>query len=175
MTKSLQFTLVEIAKALNTSEILWSVGASVLLYKYGLTSTPKDIDISVSVQDISIADKILSSMGEKMKEKKSEIYLTEYFYEYIINGINVDLMAGFKIKTKVGVFEYQYDKLSVPHLFEIDGILTPFSTLEEWYVLYQLMPDKEAKVRAIKEYFNQKGIQYPELLKRIQEDANNVC
>lgn len=167
MDKKLENVLTKISKALNNSDILWSVGASLLLNRYGLADNPTDIDITVSVSDIHKIDKILSSMGQKQPESTSDIYLTDYFYEYVIDGINVDVMAGLKIRSGNSVFTYKFDKESVPHSFEIDNVKIPFSTLEEWSVLYSLMPQREAKVRLINSYFDKYGIQYPHLLERI--------
>jgi len=167
MNKELQSVLTNVAKALNASDILWSVGASVLLYKYGLVDNPTDIDIIVSDQDIQQADQILSGLGVKQEESKSDIYLTDYFYEYSIDNVNIDAMSGFKIKLKEGVFDYKFDNLSVSNHFIIDGISIPLSSLEDWYILYQMMPDKEAKVNTVENYLKRNGIQHPELIFRL--------
>jgi hypothetical protein len=161
-------TLIRIAQALNASGILWGVGASLLLRQYGLADTCKDIDLLVSVAEIQTADSILSAIGEKQPEKLSDIYATDYFYEYIIDGVNIDVMAGLKIKTGETVFEYVFDKDSVPHSFSIGGVSVPFCTLEEWHALYQLMPGKMHKAQLIASCFHRYGVQYPELLVRMR-------
>lgn len=167
MDKKLEKVLIQISKALNNSDILWSVGASLLLNRYGLVDNPTDIDITTLASDIHQIDKILSSIGQKQAESTSDIYLTDYFYEYVIDGVNVDVMAGLKIRSGNSVFTYDFDKESVPHCFEINNVKIPFSTLEEWSILYQLMPQREAKVKLINGYFNKYGIQYPHLLERM--------
>jgi hypothetical protein len=161
--------LIRIAQALNAANILWGVGASLLLRQYGLTDSCKDIDLLVSVADMQKANNILSSMGKKQPEKPSNIYATDYFYEYIIDDVNIDAMAGLKIKTGESLFEYKFDQESVPHTFLIDGIAVPFSTLEEWHTLYQLMPDKQHKAAQITAYFDQHDLQYPHLAERMRK------
>lgn len=47
----------------------------------------------------------------------------------------------------------------------------PFAALEDWYVVYQLIPGKEHKALRIEEYFQQNGIEHPRLLER----ALNGC
>lgn len=170
--KKIEGVLIKITEALNSTDILWGVGASMLLYQYKLIDNPSDIDITVSVSDIAEVDRILSSMGEKLTETKSDIYLTEYFYEYIIDGVNIDVMAGFKINLANSVFEYPFDKNSVPHHLKIENTVIPFSSLEDWFVLYQLMPEREHKVNLINEYFKAKGVEYPILLERIVQIPN---
>ena len=167
MNKNIETVLVEIAKALNASHAVWGVGASLLLNQYGLTEKTNDIDITVSSRDIAVVDQILSEMGTKQPISHSDIYATDYFYEYIIGGINVDVMAGLKINTNNNVFEYPFDKKSVQNTFTFQNTTIPFSTLEDWYVLYQLMPDREFKVKLIAEYFNEKGIEHPDIFERM--------
>lgn len=170
--EKIEGVLIKITEALNSTDILWGVGASMLLYQYKLVDNPSDIDITVSISDIKEVDRILSSMGEKLSESKSDIYLTEYFYEYIIDGVNIDVMAGFKINLTNSVFEYPFDKNSVPHHLKVGNTPIPFSSLEDWFVLYQLMPKREYKVNLIDEYFKNKGIEYPVLLERIVQIPN---
>lgn len=174
MDKNLEKVLTNIGKALNNSDILWSVGASLLLNRYGLADNPTDIDITVSVSDINKIDLILSAMGQKQPESTSDIYLTDFFYEYVIDGINVDVMAGLKIRSGSAVFTYKFDEESVPHSFIINNVNIPFSSLEEWSILYKLMPQREAKVKLINSYLDKNGIQYPHLLNRMETQINTL-
>ena len=169
MNKSTQQVLAKIAEALNSSGILWGVGASVLLYQYHIVESPSDIDIIVSLEDIAKADAVLLQMGRKLPPKDSEIYLTDYFYEYTVDGVNVELMAGFKIVLPEGkgIFESPFDEQSVPHHFQINKTTIPFATREDWYVLYQLMPGREEKVNKVADYLEKHSIQYPSLIERM--------
>lgn len=166
----IESVLVKIAEAFNSSNLLWGVGASVLLHKYNLIESPSDIDIITSTSDIEKADRILSSFGERLPEKTTEIYSTEYFYEYLIEGVNIDLMAGLKINTNESVFSYIFDSESIPHHFKIKGVSIPFSALEDWFVLYQLIPGREQKVSLISNYFKVVGVEYPALLYRMMDN-----
>ncbi|MFR9165212.1 MAG: rhodanese-like domain-containing protein [Dysgonomonas sp.] len=161
--------LAKIASELNSANILWGIGASMVLHQYSLVKNPTDIDILVSVSDIDEADKILSGMGIKIhNEKNSSVYSTEYFREYIVDDINIDVMAGFKINLPdKKTFEYPFDAESVPLTFTIGNMPVPSTTLEDWYVLYQLIPNREAKAKLILNYFNEHGIEYPPLVERM--------
>lgn len=156
--------LAKIAERLNSEGITWGIGASMLLSQYGLVDSPADIDIMVATDDIDATDRLLSSLGSKKEKEKSDLYLTDFFYEYLIDSVETDVMAGFKIKLQESVFKYKFTQESVPHFFEISGIKVPFMTLEEWYVLYQLMPNREYKVNLLEEYFNNHGVRYSYLL-----------
>lgn len=160
-------TLSYIGEKLNNSNIVWGVGASILLNQSGLIDKPNDIDIFVDIKDINRADEILKSIGEKKQWEKTATYSTKYFYEYIINGVDVDVMAEFAVNHNSGVFEYIFGYDSISEFKKINGVDIPFTSLEDWYVIYQLIPDREAKVNIIESYLISNGVKKPILIERI--------
>lgn len=162
-------TLSYIGEKLNSSNIVWGVGASILLNQFGLIKKPNDIDIFVDSKDIDKADKILKGIGEKKIYEKTTTYSTKYFYEYIINEIDVDVMAGFAVNHNSGVFEYTFDNNSIAEFKKINGVDIPFTSLEDWYVIYQLIPNRELKVKMIENYLLSNEIKKPFLLERALE------
>lgn len=141
--------LSKIAKVLNQEKVTWAVGASVLLYFHQLVEKPNDIDVFVAIEDIEAADAALSQLGTKKTWEKSDDYASSYFYEYVIDGIDVDVIAGFKIKTPSGLYEYAFSADSIVDYKEVEGEQVPLTSLEDWYVLYQKMTNREAKVALI--------------------------
>jgi hypothetical protein len=171
-------TLSYIGEKLNNAGILWAVGASIVLNHYGLVDKPNDIDILVDINDIKRADEIINELGSKKPLEKGEsaLYSTKYFYEYIVNGIDVDIMAGFAINFNEGTYEYSFDKEAVTNAKKTNGVEIPLTSLEDWYVLYQLMPNREKKVSIIEEYLLVNGIKEPHLINRAlsKELPNNI-
>lgn len=165
--KYLNSILAQFGQELNSAGLLWGVGTSTLLYYYGLVDCPNDIDIIIAEKDIEKADRILSAYGNKQVRDKSSIYATEHFIEYNLPEIDIDAMSGYKIILPDGIYCYLFDKLSTPLKFNINNVDIPFMTLEDWYVLYQIMPDRENKVRIIEDYLRKNGIKYPHLMKRM--------
>lgn len=159
-------TLSYIGKKLNDDGIIWGVGASILLNKFGFIDKPNDIDIFISIDDIKKADEILKNIGEKKKWEKASTYSTQYFYEYVINEIDVDVMAGFAVNHSNGTFRYIFDKNSISEFKVINGVHIPFTCLEDWYVIYQLIPDRQVKVEMIEKYILSNGIKKRILLER---------
>lgn len=159
-------TLSYMGEKFNKSNIVWGVGASILLNQFGLIDKPNDIDILVDIKDIERADEILKSMGEKKQWEKTATYSTKYFYEYIIDGIDVDVMSGFAVNHSSGVFEYAFDHNSISEFKVINGVKIPFTSLEDWYVIYQLIPNREPKVKMIEKYLLLNGIKKNFLLQR---------
>ena len=97
-----------------------------------------------------------------MKEQK-------YFYEYVIDGVDVDVMAGFAINHNNGVYEYVFDNTSISEFKIINGVSIPFTSLEDWYVIYQLIPNRDPKVNMIEKYLLSNGINKSFVLKRVLE------
>ncbi|SDP08987.1 hypothetical protein [Clostridium gasigenes] len=159
-------TLRDIGEKLNEGGILWGLGASMLLNHYGFIDKPNDIDILVDVKNIEKADKILKSMGEKRLWEKSDNYSTEYFYEYVINGFEVDVMSGLGINHSEGIYKYIFDEKSISKTIQIHDIDIHLTSLEDWYFIYQLIPNREIKVKMIEDYLLLNGIKKPELLDR---------
>ena len=159
-------TLSYIGKKFNEERIVWGVGASILLNHYGLIDKPNDIDILVDLKDIEKADKVLKSIGEKIVWEKTDIYSTKFFYEYLVNGFEVDVMAGLSINYDNGIFKYIFDQSSISEIKVINGVNIPLTSLEDWYVIYQLIPNREIKVSMIENYLLSNGIKKPNLLER---------
>ena len=159
-------TLSYIGEKFNEANVLWAVGASIMLSQHNIIQKPNDIDILVDTKDIHKVDEILKTIGEKKVRDKVATYSTEYFYEYIVSGIDVDIMAGFKINHIEGTFEYVFDDKSISQIKNINGVSIPLTSLEDWYVIYKLIPGRESKVKIIEDYMNNNGISNVNLLKR---------
>lgn len=162
-------TLSYIGEKLNNKNIVWGVGASILLNHYGLIEKPNDIDILVDIKDIDKIEKIFNQIGERKQQEETTIYSTKYFYEYIVKETDIDIMAGLVINHRTGKFEYTFDCKSTVELQKINGVDIPFNSLEDWYVIYQLIPNREVKVKLIEEYLLSNGIKYPFVLERALE------
>lgn len=159
-------TLDLIAKKFNDENITWAIGASLLLNHYGLVENPNDIDILVDLKDIKKVDDILKEMGKKKPDNPLNIYSTRYFYEYEIEDIDIDVMAGFTINHDCGSYEYIFYPDAINLFKNKENIVLPFTALEDWYILYQLIPGREKKVDIIESYFMEKGVDKPQLLER---------
>lgn len=160
-------TLVEIARALNQAGAHWGVGASVLLYYCGLVDTPHDIDIMTSEADTDMVASILGGMGnETPGDPGRSLYTTSRFLEYVVDGTDVDVMAGLAIRHADGTYVLPFDDGAVTMTRTEDGVTIPLMSLEDWYVLYQLIPGREAKVKLIENRVLNTGIADLPLLER---------
>jgi hypothetical protein len=159
-------TLVEIARALNQAGAHWGVGASVLLYYCGLVDEPRDIDILTSEHDVETVAATVSRLGLEKSGEPGDLYSTSHFLEYVVNGTEVDVMAGLAINHTGGTYVLPFSDSSITMRRNVGGVTIPFTSLEDWYVLYQLIPGREEKVKLIEDSMLKSGIADPALLDR---------
>jgi len=138
-----------------------------MLNQYGLVKEPNDIDILVDLHDITEGERVFNGLGEKEINEADAQYDTVFFNEYVIGHVDCDVMAGFRINHAGGVFCYPFDEHSVSMWKVIDGVRIPFMSLEDWYVIYQLIPHRESKVDLIEDYLRTHGVKHPLLLERL--------
>jgi len=140
---NLQEALDYIVKALQQEQIRFGIGGSLLLAHHGLPVTPRDIDLVFALEDVERAIQVLSEMGTVVEQLETSLYATQVFQEFIIKGIDIDLMSGLQIRHDEGIFVYPFAEQTINET----GL--PFMELVDWYVIYQLIPGREQKVAMI--------------------------
>lgn len=143
--------LKTIAEKLNDLNVLWNIGASCMLFLRGVVSDFDDIDIMVEEKDATKVKCILETLGTLQPKKSTNQYLTTYFYEFEIAGVDVDLMAGYKVINLDKVYEFPFDEHHIDGLYRLDGIDIPLASIDDWFVYYKVM-NRHDKVKIIKAY-----------------------
>lgn len=169
LTESVPAALPRIAASLNTAGVCWALGGSWLLAHYGLAEHPRDIDLLVAEADAPIAEAVLGAMGPRQTWAPTAPYETRRFLEYQISGSDIDLMAGLAIRHEAGLYLHPFDKASPEGCLNLGEARAPLMALEDWFVLYQLIPGREAKASRIEAYLAQRGLSRPDLLARALE------
>ncbi|GAA0729584.1 hypothetical protein GCM10008905_29740 [Clostridium malenominatum] len=159
-------TLKFIGERLNNEGVKWAVGASILLNHYKLVDSPNDIDILIDLKDKEKVENIFQSLGVGEKKEKISNYATKYFGEYKVNNVDVDIMGGFIINHESGQYEYIFDEDAITSFMTLEDINIPLTSLEDWYVAYQLIPNRDYKVEIIERYLLEQGSKHINLLKR---------
>lgn len=145
--------LSQIAKELNNRKVTWAIGGSMLLYFKGITSEFRDIDIMVSEDDFEIVKEVLSSFGKMEPPNPNDKYKTRFFGEFNIDGIEIDIMAGFIIIDKDKEYYFPLKQESIKDSMEVNETRIPLQALEEWRNYYQLMGRIE-KVKMIDDWLH---------------------
>lgn len=144
--------LSHIAKELNHKNVTWAVGASMLLYFKGIVSEFHDIDIMVAEEDAETSKDVLLSLGNLQHPdpdpNANGKYKTKCFLEFNVDGVDVDVMAGFIIVSKGKEYYFPLKKENIIDYTEVHGITIPLQSLGEWRRYYELM-GRDEKVKMI--------------------------
>lgn len=141
--------LKQIAHRFNEAHIMWALGASMLLYFKGITEEFQDIDLMVANDDVERVRIILSEMGEIQPPNPNPKYRTKTFMEFIINSIDVDVMAGFSIISDGKIFDCSLQEEQIVEKMPLGTELIPLQSPPLWREYYRLMGRTE-KVKMIK-------------------------
>ena len=141
--------LKQIAHRFNEAHIMWALGASMLLYFKGITEVFQDIDLMVANDDVERVRIILSEMGEIQPPNPNPKYRTKTFMEFIINSIDVDVMAGFSIISDGKIFDCSLQEEQIVEKMPLGTELIPLQSPLLWREYYRLMGRTE-KVKMIK-------------------------
>ncbi len=140
--------LAKIAQLFNEKSITWGLGASMMLYFRKVVTTFHDIDIMVDTKDIQSALALLSPLGTHVKRVPNAQYQTEYFYEFVIEGVDIDVMAGFKIVKDAQVHDCPFTKENIDGHILLHHQCVYLQSLSDWKRYYALMGRQE-KVQLI--------------------------
>lgn len=143
--------LKKIARRLNGAGVTWALGASLLLYLKGITDHFHDIDLMAEEEDAAAAKEILLSMGELQPPNPNGKYKTKEFLEYIVDGVDVDLMIGFAIVEGGRVHDCSLRREQISEFYSLEGERIPMQSLRLWNSYYQWM-GRSDKCRMIREY-----------------------
>ena len=130
-----------IAHRFNEARIEWALGASLMLFLKGIVSEFHDIDLMVSVQDAERAKAILSEMGELCppNPKPNPMYRTKTFMEFLIDSVEVDVMAGFAIVKDGKVYDCALRKAQIVEKMPLGTEVIPLQSPSLWCKCYRLM------------------------------------
>lgn len=143
--------LAEIAEKLNEADIVWDVGASLLLYLHGITDEFHDIDLMVTEKDTKAAAKVLDQLGTHCAPgTPNPKYHTKHFLEYVIEGVDVDVMVSMIIVKDGKEYDCSLKQEDIEGSAEVFGQKIPLHSLQKWKEYYTLM-GRDQKVRMIEE------------------------
>lgn len=89
--------LQKIATEFNKDNLVWAIGASLLLYLKGAVREFNDIDIMVDEKDVGRCKDILLNMGTMGAASPDPRYKTRTFMEFTVDDVEIDVIAGFVI------------------------------------------------------------------------------
>lgn len=144
--------LKRVAHALNARSVHWALGASCFLYLKGIAPTFHDLDLMLVSSEASEVDALLQSLGQRMSERYDKRhYGTRFFGEYVVDGVDLDVMADFSIKVGQQEYFFPLKEDSVVEFYDLEGEKIPFESLTIWRERYALM-GRQDKTKMIDDY-----------------------
>lgn len=122
-----------------------------MLYLRGITSSFNDIDIMVSEKDIAKVEEIMRKYGMANKRYPNSKYKTKLFLEYDIDGIELDIMAGFIIVNKESDYYFPLKESDPYDEYILYGEVIKLATVKQWHKFYTLM-ERTDKVKLLRKY-----------------------
>ena len=144
--------LAKLAADLNEIDILWAVGASAMLFLRGIAKDFHDIDLLVSEEDVEVAREILLRHGTLLPSGPDSRYDTRHFLEFDVDGVEIDLIAGFVVNSADGkqhVCPLQVEEVDA--CVDVADQAVSLHALSVWYQYYTWMGRTE-RVKLIEEY-----------------------
>ncbi|TCP58858.1 hypothetical protein EV586_10157 [Tumebacillus sp. BK434] len=164
--QALDAVLAHLCAALASEEIIWGVGGSRLLLAHGIPCAPRDLDLLVTSDSAARALAVLKRLGTGGPGLPKAPFASRTFAQFTVDGIEIDLIAGYRIEHAAGMYEQQFSAASITGSMALDGVLVPLTALEDWYVTYLLYPAKAQKAEQIEAYLTKNGVSRPDLLRQ---------
>ena len=141
--------LAELGRRFDEAGCLWAVGASVLLYFRGYVDAFHDIDLMVNEKDAAKMEAVLQELGT-LQPSEAGTFRTKYFREFVIDGIEVDMIGGFVILQDGVAYDCDLQAEEIEGYAQVYGQRIPLHSVAKWREYYGRMGRSE-KVTIIDE------------------------
>jgi len=163
------------------TSVEWALLCSMNLFLTGLTDDFNDIDLLIDEESFTKAVGVIEEMGGKLVTTGGNGYCeSDHYSHYRIGGVDIDLIAGFRLLTYGTSFHYPFNKEEV-NIFHIDIPETdemlniPKVSLEALYILYAMMvgwqPIRKLKMAIIEDFLMNNPLQHPDIFIRVLQNG----
>lgn len=148
--------LKKIALQFEKAHITWALGGSMMLYFKDIVPVFQDIDLMVADADAQTAQSILCSMGQMQPQNPNPKFRSKAFMEFVIDSVDVDVIAGFAIVSGDGVVDCSLQKEQIVERMPLDEACIPLQSPALWCRYYRLM-DRTEKAQMIEQALSDSG------------------
>ena len=140
--------LAKLVSALDDAGVTFAVGASAMLFLRGAVDSFNDIDLTAALPDAERAAAVLGGLGEALPPDAQPHYKTRFFREYVIDGVEADLIAGMVIVSDGVAHDCPLCPEDITRTVTACGVKVPLHALACWRRYYALM-GRQAKAERI--------------------------
>lgn len=148
--------LKKIALQFEKAHITWALGGSMMLYFKGIVPVFQDIDLMVADADAQTAQSILCSMGQMQPQTPNPKFRSKAFMEFVIDAVDVDVIAGFAIVSDDSVVDCSLQKEQIVERMPLGEACIPLQSPALWCRYYRLM-DRTEKAQMIEQALSDSG------------------
>ncbi len=140
-----------LAKEFNKKEVVWAIGGSYLLKRYGIDSKSDVLDIVISEDSIVSVSEIMNTIAVKQEGIESKNYQSDYYEVYLFDGQLVNIVSNLKSNFEE-LFAYEFSKkdINVSEVYEGESIF--YCYLMDWYLIYSEI-DLRDELSLVEEYY----------------------
>ncbi|MBU0997240.1 MAG: hypothetical protein KKE16_04260 [Firmicutes bacterium] len=151
--KEMKEALSQIMSILEKEKVSCHIGGSLLLLANGIQTEVHDIDLLFKGEDfLKVFDLFSSYLIETIPPKGD--YLTKELMKIRYLGVDFDLIFDFSFISNGKIYTYPFEDLRSYIQMDWEGSKYRFSRLEEWFLIYRLLPNREPKVKMIRDHFH---------------------
>jgi len=144
-------TIELLARRFNELDLVWAIGGSYLLKRYGINDGLNDLDIMVSKESANTMNEVMSEVGIKLEVVNNENYQTDSYSSYMMDNKIVNIICNLKCNFKES-FTYTFDKEDINSHESSNNEKIYFGDLLDWYVIYQEINEKKT-YKLIERYY----------------------
>ncbi|BBH21007.1 hypothetical protein Back11_23520 [Paenibacillus baekrokdamisoli] len=140
--------LAIVAQLTQASDALWLVGGSTGLMLRGLAldNRPRDLDLYADEEDARRLHKLLQDYSVDEQEVNVSGIYRSVLSHYSIEGVSIELVGGFEIKTGIDLYKVEVSRMLVPYMesIQVDGYkigIVPFAH-EMWFNVLRRRDDR---------------------------------
>lgn len=148
--------LKKIALQFEKAHITWALGGSMMLYFKGIVPVFQDIDLMVADADAQTAQSILRGMGQMQQQPPNPKFRSKAFMEFVIDAVDVDVIAGFAIVSGDSVVDCSLQKEQIVERMPLGEACIPLQSPALWCRYYRLM-DRTEKAQMIEQALSDSG------------------
>ena len=143
--------LTRICRRFNEEDFTYAIGSSLMLYFNDIVDDFHDIDILVVAKDAERMKEVLLEYGQMKPYKQNEGFASKYFYEFIIEDVEFDIIGNFVIKKDDRLYDFSLKEEDIDDYRLLDDVIIPLHALPIWECCYLLM-DRGYRIRQIEEH-----------------------
>lgn len=147
--------LKKVAQKLNHAKISWALGGSAMLYLSGVVTDFHDLDFLIDERDAGKLIAILDKLGTPEETISNPQFLTHFFDKRQMEGISLDFIVGFRIRSDQGVKHIDFHRAK-HRVYDLSGDRIYLDSLDHWVSYYRWM-DKPSRVREIEQFLKKAG------------------